>query len=127
MPKTGKHLKQESSALEKFKAVAECVATGMNGMSTTERLNLRNEMLKVADEFFLNAALKAEMADHLGYGENEPPPAGQTNRRNGYSIKTVKTRIGKLLLHIPRDREGSFKPQVIRKYSRLLDEQTDPA
>lgn len=125
MPKVAKHMQPETSALDKFKAVAECVATGMQGMSTKERLDLRDEMLKIVDEFFFNAALKAEMADHLGYSENEVPPAGQTNRRNGYSLKTVKTKIGKLLVHIPRDREGSFKPQVIRKYSRLLDEQSE--
>ena len=44
----------------------------------------------------LQAALEAEMADHLGYDRGETPPAGTANERNGSSAKTVRTEIGEL-------------------------------
>jgi putative transposase len=57
-------------------------------------------------------ALNAEMDHHLG-GES-----GVGNSRNGYGRKTVLTDSGRLALEIPRDRQGSFDPQLIAKYQR---------
>jgi putative transposase len=61
-----------------------------------------------------NRVLNAEMDDHLS-GE---AAAGKTNRRNGYSAKTVIGESSKLELRIPRDREGTFDPKLIAKYQR---------
>lgn len=55
--------------------------------------------------------LNSEMDEHLSAGDG-------TNRRNGYGRKTVITDDGKLQLDIPRDRDASFDPQLIRKYQR---------
>src|SRR5215213_1435545 len=57
-------------------------------------------------------ALNAEMDHHLG-GE-----AGAGNSRNGYGSKTVLTDTGRIALEVPRDRQGSFDPQLIAKYQR---------
>lgn len=58
--------------------------------------------------------LNAEMAHHL-----QAEPASE-NSRNGYGRKTVTTESGKVDLEIPRDRSGSFEPQLIGKYQRRL-------
>jgi putative transposase len=57
--------------------------------------------------------LNAEMDQHLG-GE----AADGRNTRNGYGQKTVLTNTGRLALDIPRDRQGTFDPQLIAKYQR---------
>src|SRR5215469_8144498 len=52
----------------------------------------------------LQAALDAEMADHLGYDKGERPPFPAGNHRNGSSPKTVLTEVGPIPLQVPRDR-----------------------
>ena len=53
------------------------------------------------------------MSHHLGYDKNQPKPGA--NSRNGYSTKTVTTGDGPLKLRTPRDRDGSFEPQLVKK------------
>ena len=65
-------------------------------------------------------ALGGELAHHLGYQAGAEKPAGQTNCRNGKTRKTLRTEEGELSLRIPRDREGSFEPQLIKKDERRL-------
>jgi putative transposase len=64
--------------------------------------------------------LATELTAHLGYGPGEAKPATQTNHRNGSTPKTVLTESGALPLEIPRDREGSFEPQLVPKGVRRL-------
>lgn len=61
------------------------------------------------------AMLKGEMKDHLGYEINDHQEKTSTNRRNGYSSKTLKTSYGEVPIEVPRDREGTFEPKVIPK------------
>ena len=72
----------------------------------------QNGLLDQLKKALAERALKAELEHHLG-GEEE---AG--NQRNGYGKKTVLTDGGSLELAIPRDRQGSFDPQLIGKYQR---------
>lgn len=65
--------------------------------------------------------LEAEMNVHLGHGKNVKPLAGQSNRRNGHSSKTVHTETGSVTVAVPRDREGSFEPIVLPKHQRRLE------
>ena len=67
----------------------------------------------------LETALEAELTEHLGH-EHGQPPAG-SNVRNGTRSKTVITEIGPVEIEVPRDREGSFEPQIVRKRQRRLD------
>ena len=69
---------------------------------------------------FIERALKAEMDHHLGYGPGQAKPEGGTNHRNGSSAKTVLTDVGSLRIEVPREREGTFEPQLIGKHERRL-------
>lgn len=64
----------------------------------------------------INRSLEAEMDTHLGYGKHEKNTAGlRENSRNGKSKKTIKGSFGELEIETPRDREGSFEPQLVKK------------
>lgn len=64
------------------------------------------------------AMLQGEMDAHLGYESNSHAPKDTTNRRNGYSKKTVKSTYGDVSVQVPRDRESSFEPQAVPKHTR---------
>jgi putative transposase len=64
--------------------------------------------------------LSGELTHHLGYGRGEDKPATATNHRNGTTPKTVLSEDGPIPLAIPRDRDGSFAPQLIPKNARRL-------
>jgi putative transposase len=64
--------------------------------------------------------LAGELTSHLGYAPGEAKPADQANHRNGSTPKTVLTESGEVPLDIPRDRAGSFTPQLVPKGVRRL-------
>jgi putative transposase len=67
----------------------------------------------------LETALEAEMVEHLGHEHGEVPLG--SNVRNGTRIKTVLTEIGPVEIEVPRDREGSFDPVIVKKRQRRLN------
>jgi putative transposase len=69
----------------------------------------------------LEAALAEELTDHLGYEAGDPAGRGTGNSRNGTTSKTLLTDAGPVDLDTPRDRAGSFEPQIVRKGQRRLD------
>jgi len=69
----------------------------------------------------LETALEAEMSEHLGYDKHDAAGRDGGNSRNGTRSKTVLTEIGPVEIEVPRDRDGSFDPQVVRKRQRRLD------
>lgn len=69
----------------------------------------------------MERALNAELSAHLGYEKGQEKPAGESNHRNGSSAKTVLSESGSVRLEIPRDRDGTFDPQLIRKGQRRID------
>jgi putative transposase len=75
-----------------------------------------NGLLKQLTKMLVERALDAEMAEHLGHGKNEPVTNMNGNARNGKSKKTLKGEFGELPIEIPRDRQGSFEPQLIPKH-----------
>jgi transposase-like protein len=63
------------------------------------------------------------MADHLGYDKHEPIGRNRGNSRNGKRTKTVLTdAAGEVDIEVPRDREGSFEPVIVRKRQRRLSD-----
>lgn len=64
------------------------------------------------------AMLQGEMNSHLGYNTNEHGYKETSNRRNGYTHKNLKTSMGEVEIDSPRDRDGSFDPQLIPKCSK---------
>ena len=80
------------------------------GLKTEKDLNEFSQMLtKVAVE----AALNAELDDHLGYSKHET--SDTDNSRNGFTSKTLRTEDGQFELDTPRDRHGSFEPKLVKK------------
>src|SRR4029077_8293817 len=69
----------------------------------------------------LERALAEEMTGHLGYEKHDPAGRGSGNSRNGTTPKTVLTDVGAVGLAVPRDRDGSFEPQIVRKGQTRLD------
>ncbi|MCP3919741.1 MAG: IS256 family transposase [bacterium] len=59
--------------------------------------------------------LEAEMTEHLGYEKDDPAGRRSGNSRNGKSTKTLRTGRGDVPIEVPRDREGDFEPQVVKK------------
>ena len=82
--------------------------------SPEEFLGLLNDLKKSLVE----KALDAEMDQHLGYRKHQSTGRGSGNSRNGKSKKTVQGEFGKTEIQTPRDRNGTFEPQLIRKHQR---------
>jgi len=79
---------------------------------------LSRQLLKLTVEQALNAELDA----HLGYAKHAREGHGTGNSRNGYSTKTLKGDVGEVEIQTPRDRQGSFEPQLIGKGQTRLSE-----
>ena len=69
----------------------------------------------------LETGLEVEMEDHLGYPKHAVEGRNLGNSRNGTRSKTVITEIGPIELDVPRDRDGTFEPETVRKNQRRLD------
>ena len=66
-------------------------------------------------------ALAAELTEHLGYEPHQEPPGGVGNTRNGSTPKTLATEQGPVRIGTPRDRKGTFEPQIVRKGQRRFE------
>lgn len=86
------------------------------GLRLTGEGGLLGELTKV----IIESAAEGEMDDHLGYGKHDPAGRDGGNSRNGARTKVVLTDIGPVEVAIPRDRDGSFEPQIVRKRQRRL-------
>ena len=75
-----------------------------------------NGLLKQLTKAVIERALQAEMTAHLGHGKHELVNNTTGNTRNGKSSKTLKGEFGLLPIDVPRDREGSFEPQLVPKH-----------
>jgi putative transposase len=90
------------------------------GIKTEQDLNdFRRMMTKITVE----AALNAELDDHLGYDKHERTVS--ENSRNGYTSKTIRTEDGQFELETPRDREGSFEPKLVKKHQTRFTSMDD--
>lgn len=79
------------------------------------------EMQDALREIFgpmFEALLQGEMDAHLGYKSNDRGAKDSSNRRNGYTDKMVKSSMGDIKIRTPRDRDGSFEPQIVAKRTR---------
>jgi putative transposase len=77
-------------------------------------------LLQQLTKIVLESALDGEITDHLGYDKHDPAGTNSGNSRNGARAKTVLTDVGPVEIGVPRDREGSFEPQIVRKRQRRL-------
>jgi transposase-like protein len=79
-----------------------------------------NGLLGRLTKLVLESALEGEITDHLGYDKHDPAGRGAGNSRNGSRAKTVLTDVGPVEISVPRDRDGSFEPRIVRKRQRRL-------
>ena len=75
-----------------------------------------NGLLKQLTKLLVEKALDAELTEHLGHDRHESVANASGNTRNGKSKKTLKGEFGELPIDVPRDRHGSFEPQLIPKH-----------
>jgi transposase-like protein len=87
----------------------------LDGASTAEEIAGPDGVLAQLTRRLLNRALEAELTAHLGYPPGQAPPGGAGNARNGRPGKTVLTDQGPLRIRSPRDRNGTFEPQIVTK------------
>lgn len=81
----------------------------------------QNGVLKQLQKRLLEKALGAELTVHLGYDKHDPAGKNTGNSRNGTTPKTMKGEFGNLELETPRDRNGSFEPQIVAKGQRRFE------
>jgi putative transposase len=79
-----------------------------------------NGLLGALTKRVLESALEGEITDHLGYDKHERAGHEGGNSRNGIRSKTVLTDVGPVEIDVPRDRDGSFEPQIVAKRQRRL-------
>jgi transposase-like protein len=70
---------------------------------------LLNQLTKA----LIERAMQAELTHHLGYEKHDPAGRGSGNARNGTSRKTIQGNFGSAEIEVPRDRNGSFQPQIV--------------
>ncbi|MEB6339957.1 transposase, partial [Mammaliicoccus sciuri] len=86
--------------------------------------DMENALKDVFGPMF-EAMLQGEMNNHLGYSSNDKSDKTTENRRNGYGNKTLNTTKGNVEINVPRDRDASFEPQLIKKRQRDVSEIED--
>lgn len=113
--KSGRQLSPEQAAAAAM--VAEAKARGL-------ALTGPDGLLKLFTKNVLETALGEEMTEHLGHEKNQVEPGrGSTNVRNGTRSKTVVSdAAGEVEIDVPRDRESTFEPQIVKKRQRRLTE-----
>src|SRR5690606_19624374 len=104
---------------EKLKAMAAELAKDIK--SEKDLGALTQQLIKLTVE----TALNAELDEHLGYEKHAPEGRGTGNSRNGYSAKRLKGQHGEVSIQAPRDRNGSFEPQFVRKGQSRLTQMDD--
>ena len=108
---------REPSLLDEATARRLVAQAREQGMDIAGDAGLLQQMMKSV----LEAALAEELTDHLGYEPGDPAGRGSGNSRNGSTGKTVLTDSGPVALQTPRDRAGTFDPQIVPKGARRLD------
>ena len=78
---------------------------------------------KELEAFAREAALNAELEEHLGYEKHQSSSGG--NSRNGFSSKQIKTEDGQFDLELPRDRDSSFEPKLVKKHQSRFTSMDD--
>jgi len=86
-----------------------------------EDLIVETGLLKQLTKALIERAMSAELTHHLGYEKHDPAGYNSGNSRNGKSPKTLKGEFGEIQLETPRDRNGSFEPQIVPKHQTRFE------
>ena len=103
--------------------VDEQLADELLGRAQAEGVELLGPdgLLSQVTKAVLERALGEELTHHLGYEKHDPAGRGSGNSRNGVTGKRLLTEVGSVELEVPRDRNGTFAPQIVRKGQTRLD------
>jgi putative transposase len=114
--------KVDPSGEEPLDATDEQLIRQLADRARAEGLQLTGEggLLARLTKTVLESALEGELDDHLGYAQGDPAGRNGQDSRNGRRGKTVLTDVGPVEVAVPRDRDGSFEPQIVRKHQRRL-------
>lgn len=104
---------------EKQKSLLDELLKDFDG--DAESLLGKNGLMMQLKKRAVEAMLEGEITDHLGYEPSDPAGNGSGNSRNGRTGKTVQSKDGPFEISVPRDRNSSFDPQIIRKGQRRMD------
>jgi putative transposase len=91
------------------------------GARTEEEIVGPGGLLADLTRRLVERAMSAELSEHLGYERHQEPPGGSGNTRNGSTPKTLATEHGPVAIQTPRDRKGTFEPQLVRKGQRRFE------
>ncbi len=97
----------------------------LSGVDRPEDLLGDKGLMKELKVRLMERMLGAELTEHLGYEPHGDPASQQINRRNGATRKMLKSNDGAVPIDIPRDRDGSFEPELIRKGQTRIDGMDD--
>lgn len=90
--------------------------SAIEGLQSGQGLVGENGLLKELMSHLVQSSLEGELAYHLSQSKER----GESNRRNGYTSKTIQTGIGNIEIQPPRDRNGDFSPKIVEKWDRKL-------
>lgn len=93
----------------------------LKGVKTQDDLAGPGGLLKQITKALVERMLAGELTHHLGYEKHDAADSSNGNTRNGKSRKTLKGQSGEMEIAVPRDRNGSFEPQVVRKHQTRWD------
>src|ERR1700761_3134658 len=99
----------------------ELVDELLAGARTEEEIVGPGGLLSQLTKRLVERAMEVEITDHLGYEPHQEPPGGAGNTRNGSTPKTLSTEHGPVEIRTPRDRQGTFEPQIVRKRQRRFE------
>jgi putative transposase len=91
------------------------------GSKTEQEIAGPGGLLAQLTKRLVERAMEVELTDHLGYEPHQEPPGGAGNTRNGTSPKTLIGEHGQVDIDAPRDRNGTFAPQIVRKRQRRFE------
>jgi putative transposase len=110
---------QERSPMKKDRKIRrELLDELLAGYAKPEDLTGPEGLLKRLTGALVERALEAELTEHLGYEEHSAEGRGSGNSRNGSGEKTLETEQGPIPVEVPRDRNGTFEPQLVKKHQR---------
>ncbi len=110
-------LAEEVKALLPDELIDELLA----GSRTEQEIAGPGGLLGQLTKRLVERAMEVELTDHLGYEPHQEPPGGSGNTRNGATSKTLITESGEVRIDTPRDRGGTFEPQIVRKRQRRFE------
>ena len=93
----------------------------MKEYKNPEDLLGENGIMEQLKKALIERAMEGEMTYHLGYEKNSPSGNNTGNSRNGKTKKTVKDKSKEISIEVPRDRNGSFEPQIVKKNQRRFE------